>query len=510
MLRPFLMGSETEYAVSGRVGGKIMPPEVLADWLAGAVRHECRWLQDIESHSGVFLENGGRLYTDINGHPEYATPECSTPREIAAYDKAGERLLLRVAQRMAAGRHAQLAVTKNNIAALAPDSVTWGNHESYLAWIPLTQAAEYLVPHLVTRLPYAGAGRLSTHAEGAGFELSQRARHLVRVVGAETTHDRAIFCTRVRKNSDRSGEGWTRAHLISKDSQRAPLGVYLTFGVTGLLFWMLNQGFVPREPVKLANPVAALHAVSLDPHLRRPLTLADGRQLTPIEIQRRYLADCEAFATSHELPPWGLEVLMHWRAVLSVLSEDPLRLAGKLDAYTKLAMYEHQLQRAGHTWAQVQQALVLQARLRQACPEGMLQALVMQDPGALAAEHRPLYSAALAMVQANGDGALDHLRFALRLQVLDLRYHELGGLYDELHDAGHADAVILDAAAIENALTTPPAGHRAARRGELVRLHHGDSHWAAGWQTVVNRTSREGFDLSNPFDSKGLPITLPT
>src|SRR5688572_26197507 len=191
MQRPFLMGSETEYAVSGRAGGNVLPPEILADWLAGAVRHECRWLQDIESRTGVFLENGGRLYTDINGHPEYATPECSTPREITAYDKAGERLLARVAGCMAAGRKVEMAVTKNNIGSLSPDSVTWGNHESYLSWIPLTQAAEYLVPHLVTRLPYAGAGRLSSHADGFGFELSQRARHLVRVVGAETTHDRA-------------------------------------------------------------------------------------------------------------------------------------------------------------------------------------------------------------------------------------------------------------------------------------------------------------------------------
>jgi hypothetical protein len=302
--------------------------------------------------------------------------------------------------------------------------------------------------------------------------------------------------------------GWTRAHLISKDSQRAPLGIYLTFGTTGLLFWMLNQGFRPRKPLVLANAVTAVHAVSLDPHLHKPLPMADGRQLTPIEIQRHYLADCEAFALTHELPAWGAEVLSHWRAVLSVLSEDPLRLAGKLDAYTKLAIYEHQCRRAGYEWPDVQRAMLLLSRLRQGYPERVVQALITHDASVLSAEHQPLLASAAALVEASGPAALDQLRFVLRLQVLDLRYHELGGLYDELLEAGHAEAVILDAATIEAALTTPPGGNRALRRGELVRAHHADAHWTAGWQTVYNRTSGEGIDLSDPFDARGKQMTV--
>ena len=34
------------------------------------------------------LANGGRLYVD-GAHPEYSTPECSTARELVAYERAG-------------------------------------------------------------------------------------------------------------------------------------------------------------------------------------------------------------------------------------------------------------------------------------------------------------------------------------------------------------------------------------------------------------------------------------
>ncbi len=41
----------------------------------------------------VFLENGARFYQDTGCHPEYATPECASPRQVILYDKAGERIL---------------------------------------------------------------------------------------------------------------------------------------------------------------------------------------------------------------------------------------------------------------------------------------------------------------------------------------------------------------------------------------------------------------------------------
>ena len=135
----------------------------------------------------------------------------------------------------------QLRVIKNNLDPVSPDHTTYGTHESYTCWAPASEAGTQLIPHLVSRVLYAGAGGLTGHSGGIGFELSQRARHLCTAVSDDTTCNRAIFSTRMRKETD-GADGWTRIHLIGKDSQRAPFGIYLTFAVTGLLIEMINRG----------------------------------------------------------------------------------------------------------------------------------------------------------------------------------------------------------------------------------------------------------------------------
>jgi hypothetical protein len=271
---------------------------------------------------------------------------------------------------------------------------------------------------------------------------------------------------------------------------------------------MLNQGYTPRSKLQLANPVAAVRSVSLDPYLQKPLAMADGRQLTPLEIQQAYLADCEAFAAEHPLPDWGRELLVNWGAVLTLLSRDVRQLAGKLDAYTKLVLYDHELSRAGYSWNDLRSAVALLSRLRHEHPEHVVHALITQDSKSLPPEQHPALASAESLVKSSRPLALEQLRFLLRLQVLDLRYHELGGLYDEFAQAGHAYSIILTDEQIESATTTAPPGGRAQRRGELVKQHHADAHWTAGWQLVSNRTTGESIDLSNPFDSQGKPTTM--
>ena len=41
--------------------------------------------------ANVILTNGARLYVD-HAHPEYSTPECTNPRDIVLWDKAGEQV----------------------------------------------------------------------------------------------------------------------------------------------------------------------------------------------------------------------------------------------------------------------------------------------------------------------------------------------------------------------------------------------------------------------------------
>src|SRR5262249_7706420 len=150
-----------------------------------------------------------------------------------------------------------------------------------------------LLGHLVSRVFYAGSGILAHRDGGTGFELSQRARHLVKVTGGETTSSRPLFGTRVRKPSDISSAGWVRAHLICKDSQRSPFAVYLTMGTTGLLFHLLSTPRAVGHNLAPKHPIAAVRTVSQDRWLTTQIALEDGRRLTALEIQWEYLEGCE-------------------------------------------------------------------------------------------------------------------------------------------------------------------------------------------------------------------------
>jgi proteasome accessory factor A len=502
-----LMGLETEYAICGRRGDALLLPERLAQWICQAARQVLCCLPDMGSPSGVFVENGGRLYADINGHPEYATPECTSPGQVVLFDLAGEQMLLRLAvQMLREQRLTEVHVGKHNLCGVNPQSATWGNHESYTAWVPPAMAAEALISFLVTRLPYSGAGCLSADPRGDGFEWSGRARHLVQDVGGNTTAERPIFCMRIRKTTDASPEGWTRIHLIGKDSQRGALGTYLTVGVTGLLVWILNHGGEIGRRLKLANSVQSLRAVSLDFGLQTRLQLADGRRLSALEIQEQYLVDCEAFGRTRELPEWAGAVLGLWRRTLATLARDPLSLAGELDSATKRLLFQHVLQRGGANWRALQRGLALVARLRQVAQEGVMQAIVEENARRLPFASRPALTAAHKLVQADGSGALDRLRLALRLQALDVKYHELGGLYEQLAAAQPPRILRTPRSLVEVAATTPPPGGRAALRAAQIKAHHRHDGWAANWQSVVNLNDRTTLDLRNPFASAATTI----
>ena len=265
-MKPLKMGSETEYAISCRGGGEPIGSEDMVPYLVDEVGRNLPSLPDAKENISYYLANGSRVYREIGGKIEYATPECSSPEEVACYDKAGERILSRAKRSLAEHQPEwRIAIFKNNVGVIAPDETTWGNHESYTCWIPIERAVKPLLGHLVSRVFYGGAGLLTYRDGGIGFELSQRARHLVQITGNETTTSRPLFGTRVRKSSDVSPAGWVRAHLICKDSQRAPFGSYLTFGTTGLLFHLLNTGRGVGHRLAPKDPIGAVRAISQDP-----------------------------------------------------------------------------------------------------------------------------------------------------------------------------------------------------------------------------------------------------
>lgn len=501
-MKPFLMGSETEFAVSGRRKGQPLSPDAVFVLLFHHLRQSQRWFRDASARCAAFLGTGGRLYMDWHSHPEYATPECHTPREVACHDKAAEHLLLAArARAQKLEPDVELTVLKTNLDPVCPDAITWGCHESYTCWAPVEQAAKALLPHLVTRILYAGAGCLSSHPASDGFELSQRARHLVRPVGTETTVNRAIFCHRLRKAVD-SGEGWTRLHLISKDSQRSPFGVYLTFGTTGLLLFLLNAGRQVGAGLELQDPVRALRTISCDPWLKGVrVPLADGRRLTALEIQSCYLEECEREVQKGGLPPWAPEVLHHWRQTLEALAVDPLRLADRLDSYGKLRLYERALGRAGFGWNDLHAALVDLFSLRQHYPEAVVRALLQDESETTDREQSAQEVEAAILVGADTLRGRERLRLAARMLALDVHYHELGGLYDQLEVSGQIDPVVVTAEDVCKAKREAPPGGRAAVRASWIQTHHRHG-WLCDWHYLFHVVTGELLDLRNPFSDE--------
>src|SRR5215470_16603128 len=51
--------------------------------------------------ANVILTNGARLYVD-HAHPEFSSPEVTTPRDVVIWDKAGERVMAAAANHAAA------------------------------------------------------------------------------------------------------------------------------------------------------------------------------------------------------------------------------------------------------------------------------------------------------------------------------------------------------------------------------------------------------------------------
>jgi hypothetical protein len=166
--------------------------------------------------AGEFLGNGGRLYVDRGGHPEYATPECRSIADVVAYEIAGDRIVQGLAETLhIAGDPVRLHVYKNNVDLYGH---TYGGHENYLISPQGMDHIAYLLPFLVTRQIYAGAGKLMTSALNGefGFQISQRADFFDCVYSDRTSEVRGII--NIRKREITRADQNRRLHMIIGDS----------------------------------------------------------------------------------------------------------------------------------------------------------------------------------------------------------------------------------------------------------------------------------------------------
>jgi Pup amidohydrolase len=457
MAIPKVMGIETEYGISGPGStdfNPVLASSLLINTFAGALRR-IRWDYEQESPlrdargfepvqerepseedlglANVILPNGARYYVD-HAHPEYSTPECTTPRGLVVHDRAGERIVERslelVRELMPAGE--RMAVYKNNTDGKGN---SYGCHENYLVdrSAAFSRIVRDLTPFFVTRQIFTGAGKVgveSSRAEGAHvpYQLSQRTDFFEAEVGLETTLKRPIINTRDEPHAD--PEKYRRLHVIIGDANMCEVATFLKVGTTALVLKMIEDEFLPD--LSLNGPVQALHEVSWDPTLRATVRLADGRTATAVELQWEYLEHAKKWVKEHEDTPGNAEILEGWERVVAGLEDDPLQLFREVDWVAKHRLVSAYRERDRLAW---------------------------DDP---------------------------------KLALIDLQYHDVRrdrGLYHKLAEAGKVERLVSEAE-IDRATKEPPDETRAFFRGHCIRRYP-DAIVAASWDSVIFDVGRD-------------------
>ncbi|MGD0343840.1 MAG: Pup--protein ligase [Acidimicrobiales bacterium] len=402
-----IFGIENEYGVTCALRGqRRLSPDEVARYL---FRRVVSWGRS----SNVFLENGARLYLDVGSHPEYATPECDSIEDLVAHDKAGERILEGLAESAEArlrdeGIRGVVYLFKNNTDSAGN---SYGCHENYLTARrdDFVHYAQVLIPFLVTRQIYAGAGKVLQTARGAVFCLSQRAEHIWEGVSSATTRSRPIINTRDEPHAD--AERFRRLHVIVGDSNMSEYATFLKVGATSIMLRMLEDPGVVLRDMTLEDPIRAIREISHDTTCRRQIRLANGREVSALDIQSEYLGRAVRYASQHGLSPMETRALAMWQHCVETIERDPLALDRECDWVIKHNLVE--AYRARHS-------------------------LGLGSP---------------------------------RVALLDLQYHDVSqrrGIFYRLQRRGLLERVVTDAA-ITEATDVPPSTTRARLRGEFIR-----------------------------------------
>jgi proteasome accessory factor A len=331
-----IYGVENEYGITCTLRGqRRLSPDEVARYL---FRKVVSWGRS----SNVFLENGARLYLDVGSHPEYATPECDSIYDVMIHDKAGERILESLAQSAEErlreeGISGTVYLFKNNTDSAGN---SYGCHENYLTSRSDDQSrmSESLIPFLISRQIYSGAGRVLQTARGPLFTMAQRAEHIWESMSSATTRSRPIINTRDEPHAD--AEHFRRLHVIVGDSNMSEYATFLKIGATACLLRMMEEPDFSLRDMTLENPVRAIREMSHDITCRRLVRLHSGKQASALDIQREYLNSALTFADRHGFPDQETQALRMWEHCVTGIEKDPLSLGREVDWVIKHNLIE--------------------------------------------------------------------------------------------------------------------------------------------------------------------------
>jgi len=502
-----LFGVETEYAVSGlgRRGMPIDRGQLLEDLMSAARARLVHLPQS--GGAGLFVGNGGRLYVDAGHHLEFSTPECARPEDVVRFVRAGDRIVGDLAQAVASQRSdlEDVVVLRTNVDYTPHESTTWGSHESFMHRVEPARLPRQLIPHLVSRIVYTGAGGfVSSRPDEIAFTLSPRVWHLESEISAASTTARGIFHT---KDETLAEGGYHRLHLICGESVCSDTALWLRIATTALIVALIDAGLEPGEDVQVRAPLAAMRVFASDPSCRATAPLENGAAVTAIDIQRHYLTLVRRHVAHPAMPDWAAEVCQRWGAILDRLAVGPDAVTAEVDWAAKLTLFRRHTQQRGLRWEE------------RAAEHGAVQGVERRRGSAqlsLRYQPPPRRSRALPEVTEAHDGVEQaavlerdqraYERLQRELFEVDMRFGQLGeqGLFTALQRAGALHPPLVDDAAVARAVARPPAIGRAALRGNAIRRLHkrGATTASCDWTAVWDHTRDRTLVLVDPLASR--------
>lgn len=435
-----IYGIETEFGVTcTSQGRRRLTPDEVARYMFRSV---VRWGRS----SNVFLGNGARLYLDVGSHPEYATAECDDLLDLVAHDRAGELVVQQLVDdaqtRLAEDEvDGEIYVFKNNVDSAGN---SYGCHENFLVarTDDFGAITEGLLPFLISRQLVAGTGKVMSTSQGPVFSVSQRADHIWEGVSSATTRSRPIINTRDEPHAD--AERYRRMHVIVGDSTMTETTTLLKVGSASLVLRMLESG-VRMDHLRLENPIRAIRDISLDITGRATVRLADGRQMSGLELQQAYLDGVLELVEREGIDDAvTTQVVELWQRTLTAIETDRLDLvATEVDWVVKHRLLDAYAASRG---------------------------VGMEDP---------------------------------RIAQLDLAYHDIDpqrGVHHVLQRAGRV-ARVVDDARVAAAVDTPPQTTRARLRGDFVRAarEHGRDFTVDWVHLKLNDATQRTILCKDPF-----------
>ena len=336
---PIYFGTESEFAVLGSRSAR----ERFARELYPLCHKHYPMLRSQIVAPDMFLP-WGRLYMDAGLHPEWCTAEVTDPWSVVYFQKVGEAILAKIAQDCPE----DICISRHNVDCLS--HTTWGSHESYQTQChKLEYYAKVLIPHLVTRTLYTGAGGVDIDFEQktCRFLISPRANYFQSVVDQGSRSNRPLFHLKDEPLSSR----FKRLHLICGENLFSNTANFLRIATTALLIRLTDHlKTMPICDVVINDTLDSLYRLSADPLLNVQYTTKTYEPIRPLDIQWRYLELVYSKLDCDFMPPWARFTCQLWHKTLQDLEKGWSGVSQTLDWAIKFNYLEEKINEWGFTF----------------------------------------------------------------------------------------------------------------------------------------------------------------